>query len=75
MYLIPDSKACAEDFGEGPDAVHGECKECEKFYLDNGRRCCKEGTAKLKDGEYIVDQYIEDDVVCCGAFNPKGMSA
>ena len=20
MYLIPDSKACAEDWGEGPDA-------------------------------------------------------
>ena len=22
MYLMPDSKACAEEYGEGPDAEH-----------------------------------------------------
>lgn len=33
MFLIPDSKACAEKYGEGPDAVtefeneNGECNE------------------------------------------------
>jgi len=30
MYLFPDSKACARDFGEGPDADFGEdIKEVE----------------------------------------------
>lgn len=24
MFMIPDSKACAEMFGEGPDADHSE---------------------------------------------------
>lgn len=24
MYLFPDSKRCAEDYGEGPDAVSEE---------------------------------------------------
>lgn len=24
MYLIPNSKACAEDYGEGPDVEEGE---------------------------------------------------
>lgn len=24
MYMIPNSKRCAEDFGEGPDADHVE---------------------------------------------------
>ena len=23
MYLMPDSKACARDYGEGPDAIDG----------------------------------------------------
>ncbi len=27
MYLIPNSKRCAEDFGEGPDANHDESEE------------------------------------------------
>lgn len=24
MYFIPSSKRCAEDYGEGPDAMHDE---------------------------------------------------
>ncbi len=28
MYLMPDSKACAKEYGEGPDAEHDEgCEE------------------------------------------------
>jgi len=26
LYMIPDSKRCAEEYGEGPDAT-GECEE------------------------------------------------
>lgn len=33
MFLFPDSKACAEKYGEGPDAVNSEggSEECEGF--------------------------------------------
>lgn len=24
MYLVPDSKACARDYGEGPDAMESD---------------------------------------------------
>ncbi len=29
MYLFPDSKRCAEDYGEGPEAISGEDDETE----------------------------------------------
>lgn len=35
MFLIPDSKACAERFGEGPDAVMEEENENENKNENN----------------------------------------
>jgi hypothetical protein len=29
MFLTPSSKACAEEYGEGPDAEDSECEEQE----------------------------------------------
>jgi hypothetical protein len=69
MFLFPDSKACAEKYGEGPDADYGKCEECTDFYIEDGQRCCKEGTPKFINNEYVVDKYIEDDVLCCGGFH------
>ena len=34
MYLFPDSKACARDFGEGPDADFGE--DIEEVEVEKG---------------------------------------
>lgn len=27
MYMWPDSKRCAKDYDEGPDAAEGECND------------------------------------------------
>lgn len=71
MFPIPNSKACAEKYGEGPDTDHGKCEECREFYLEAGKRCCKQGTPKFvgTENELVVDKYIEDGVVSCGGFH------
>lgn len=68
MFLTPDSKQCAKEYGEGPDANHNRCEDCSEFYLEDGKRCCKQEMTKFIDGEFVKDKYIEDDVGCCGAF-------
>lgn len=71
VFMIPNSKACAETYGEGPDVDQDRCEDCEKFYLEDGKRCC-EGEPLAFDGEDIVrSKYIEKDVVCCGGFHEK----
>lgn len=60
MFLFPDSKACAERYGEGPDAAAGEtvheCCECpwmikvENSDLEEIELCvCKESPAYLSE--------------------------
>ena len=71
MYMPPNSKRCAEEYGEGPDAKKDKCEDCKKFYLENNKRCCKDEPLSF-DGENIKpSKYIEDDVFCCGAFEDK----
>lgn len=71
-FYIPNSKACAEMFGEGPDVEHGECETCPEFYLEEGKRCCKKNEQLAKKEEEsndpypIYSKYLEDNVVSCG---------
>ncbi len=70
-FYIPSSKSCAEMFGEGPDAEHNRCEDCEDFYLEEGKRCCKNERYSFIDGDFVKTKYIEDSVVCCGGFKYK----
>jgi len=71
MYFIPDSKRCAEEWGEGPDAERNRCEDCAKFYIKDNKRCCKDEPLCFKGGEIVPSEYIDDDVICCGGFVPK----
>ncbi len=72
VYLIPNSKRCAEDYGEGPDAPQNKCEDCERFYLENGCRCCRNEPLRWCDeqGDFIMCKHIEKEVLCCGDFAP-----
>jgi len=74
MFLLPDSKKCADLYGEGPDASTDICEDCYNFYVDNGKRCCRLEPLALIDGDIVSSKYIEDDVTSCGAFKPKSQS-
>lgn len=69
LFLVPNSKACAEKYNEGPDADPGKCENCREFYLENNKRCCKLEPLALINGEIKKTRFIADDVVCCGAFS------
>lgn len=32
-FLFPDAKACAREFGEGPEAEDCKCRECANRYV------------------------------------------
>lgn len=64
MFFIPDSKACAEVYGEGPDAEIDKCEDCKFFYMKDGKRCC---TSKPFYHEPRTE-FLEDDLVSCGGF-------
>lgn len=52
MFLYPDSKACAEKYGEGPDVVSiGDCDECIHGYYKGDLLCCK------REGEGCQPEY------------------
>lgn len=69
MFLIPNSKACAETFGEGPDANMERCEECSHFYLEDNKRCCKREPLKFIESQLVKSKYIDEGVICCGAFS------
>jgi len=74
MYITPNSKRCAEEFGEGPDSdiTKQKCENCDAFYLDDkGKRCCKHKPLGLWDGQIIPSIHINDDVVSCGRYQDK----
>lgn len=72
VYMRPNSKACAEDFGEGPDAEINKCEDCKSFYLEDNKRCCKLNPQKYDENYNIYsDKYIEDEVVSCGGWEIK----
>ncbi|MBA4510318.1 hypothetical protein H1057_20225 [Clostridium sporogenes] len=74
IYLIPNSKRCAEEYGEGPDAPQDKCEDCKDFYYnEENKRCCKrEGHLTYIEGQGIVKSpLIEDVVVCCGGFKGR----
>ncbi len=73
MFLVPDSKRCAKEYGEGPDAEINKCEDCKDFYFKNGKRCCrKEHLSWDKEKQHIISsKYIDNEVVCCGGFKKK----
>lgn len=73
MFFMPNSKACAEIYGEGPDAVTDKCEDCINFYKENDKRCCKTEPLRFVDEEpdLVKSKYIEDDIVYCGLFKSK----
>ncbi len=76
VFMMPDSKRCAELYGEGPDADTERCEDCSEFYLEDGKRCCKKEpynsdmwnkeTMQYERSKYIV-------CACCGGYTPKHM--
>ncbi|WP_139266891.1 hypothetical protein [Cytobacillus oceanisediminis] len=69
MFLVPNSKACAEMFGEGPDADSDKCEVCINFFLEDNKRCCKREPLKFVAGGLVKSKFIEDGVTCCGSFS------
>lgn len=73
MFLIPNSKACAEKYGEGPEAERDVCEDCKHFYMDANNRCCdRKGHTYIDESkspwEIIESPLISKGVTCCGAF-------
>ena len=66
MFMIPDSKLCAEMYGEGPDVQRYKCEDCIYFYLEDGERCCKKEPLHFKDGEFIKSKYLYNLTYCGG---------
>jgi hypothetical protein len=71
MFLFPDSKACAERYGEGPDVIHDRCEDCIDFYIEDNKRCCKKEPLSCVGDNIVKSKYIEDDTICCGGFEKK----
>lgn len=71
IFIIPNSKACAEMFGEGPDADQHKCEDCKRFYLENNKRCCLDEPLSCEGDEILPSKYIDKDVLCCGGFKDK----
>lgn len=71
VFIAPDSKLCAAIYQEGPDAKRDKCEDCADFYVESGRRCCKQEPLALINGKIQKSKFIEADVVCCGGFTSK----
>lgn len=73
VFLVPNSKKCAELYGEGPDVDHDHCEDCADFYTEDGKRCCKREplsyNEELKD--IIKSKFIDKETISCGAFTKK----
>lgn len=73
MFMVPDSKQCAEKYNEGPDANQDKCEDCGNFYREDGKRCCKlcpySERELFSNGQLFKSKYIDNDVVSCGGFN------
>lgn len=69
MFLTPNSKNCAEIYGEGPDAVKDRCEDCRDFYYEDGKRCCKTKPFQpVWEGDPPKTPYLDNETVCCGGF-------
>jgi len=68
--MIPDSKRCAEEYGEGPDVEHDKCEDCADFYMEGDKRCCKKNPLRFEEttGDFVNSKYIEDNILSCGGF-------
>jgi len=71
MYFTPNSKKCAEEYGEGPDTDYGKCENCINFYMEGNKRCCTFEPLKEEDGEIFASKYLSNDIVCCGVFEKR----
>ena len=61
VFYFPDSKACAEQYGEGPDAyLDRKCENCEDYTTKDNQRFCQ-----------LTHENIDDEVICCGGFKKK----
>ena len=57
MFLIPDSKACAEIYGEGPDVeqkIEYDCNDCQYYERVDGDMVCVA----------TMEQFETDDTPC-----------
>lgn len=66
MYMSPNSKQCAEDFGEGPDAVEEDnvetkdnLKNLEIIFKENGYTEQMINEIKRADGALEISDFID----------------
>lgn len=72
MFFIPNSKRCAELYGEGPDALTEKCEACKDFYYIDGKRCCRTRPyLPVFAGDPPKTDFLEDNTACCGGFKKK----
>lgn len=62
MFLMPDSKRCAEMYGEGPDAYLLEDEENNKDNESNNSRIIEDIIAD-EEGDYLSDEDEFDDII------------
>jgi hypothetical protein len=39
--------------------------------MEDGKRCCRREPLSFHNNDILPSKYIEEDVVCCGAFDSK----
>lgn len=76
MFIIPDSKKCAEVYEEGPEAHKDEkCENCQGLKMIDGKRYCTSTWGRaMMDVELFGDIKhmdvvpIDEECICCGGF-------
>ena len=77
MFSVPNSRACAEIYGEGPEVEYKKCEDCMYFYLYIGvKRCCKrKGHLRVAEVNGVIDivetPFIANDVIGCGGWRGR----
>lgn len=66
MFLLPNSKACAEKYGEGPDANSNDSVdlECDECLCPDCKSDCENAGQKPGTCSYCEDQVMYD----CGNY-------
>lgn len=76
MFLHPNSKLCAEEYGEGTDANEPDLEDAEKFVEDDlTKYSCWDCENEFITGDRAVEQFPDRLLQCpyCGSTNVEGI--